>query len=104
MMLGMEAYRMLGYANNKSGDNDAACKALAEAVTISRQIPEHIIKFTTFAGVIELLFQVNNMKYISNQEVQDAAWFVYGDDWITEIKNWKNPHYEQQNDPTKAMM
>ncbi|MEJ7736625.1 MAG: hypothetical protein WKF97_04290 [Chitinophagaceae bacterium] len=104
MMLAMEAYRMSGYANDKLGDNDAACKALAEAVAISRQIPEHIIKFTTFAGVIELLFQINNLKYISNQEVQDAAWFVYGDDWMTEIKNWKNPHYEQQNDPTKAMM
>lgn len=104
MMLAMEAYRMSGYANDKSGDNDAACKALVEALTISRQIPEHIIKFTTFAGVIELLFQINNLKYISNQEVQDAAWFVYGDDWMTEIKNWKNPRYEQQDDPTKAMM
>jgi tetratricopeptide (TPR) repeat protein len=104
MMLAMEAYRMSGYANNKLGDDDAACKALAEAVSISKQIPEHIIKFTTFAGVIELLFQINNLKYISNQEVQDAAWFVYGDDWIEEIKNWKNPHYEQQDDPTKAMM
>jgi tetratricopeptide (TPR) repeat protein len=104
MMLAMEAYRMSGYANNKLGDDDAACKALAEAVSISKQIPEHIIKFTTFAGVIELLFQINNLKYISNQEVQDAAWFVYGDDWMKEIKNWKEPHYEQQDDPTKAMM
>lgn len=103
-MLAMEAYRMVGYAANKLGNNDTACKALVEAIAISRKIPEPVIKSTTFAGVIELLFQINNLKYISNEEVQEAAWAVYGDDWITEIKNWKNPHYEQQNDPTKAMM
>jgi hypothetical protein len=104
MMLAMEAYRMIGYANNKWGNNDAACKALAEAVAVSKQIPEHVIKFTTFAGVIELLFQINNLKYISNQDLEDAAWYVYGDDWASEIKNWKNPHYEQQDDPAMAMM
>ena len=104
IILAMEAFRMIGYANNKSGNNDAACKALAEAVAISRQIPEHVIKFTTFAGVIEMLFEINNLKYISNQAVEDAAFFIYGDEWKEEIRNWKNPHYEQQDDPAKAMM
>jgi hypothetical protein len=103
MILALEAYRMIGFANNKSGNNDAACKALAEAVVISRQIPEHVIKYTTFAGVIEMLLEINNLKYISNQDVEDAAFFVYGDEWLTEIRNWKQPHYEQQNDPVKAM-
>ncbi|MEO6916340.1 MAG: hypothetical protein ABI151_12390, partial [Chitinophagaceae bacterium] len=82
MMLAMEAHRMIGYANHKSGNTDAACKALVDALTVSKNIPEHIIRSTTFAGVIELLFQINNLKYISNQQVQDAAWFVYGDDWM----------------------
>jgi tetratricopeptide (TPR) repeat protein len=104
LMLAMEAKRMIGYATNKYGKRDAACQALAEAVAISRKIPEHTLKATTFAGVIELLIEINNFKYISNEEVQDAAWFVYGDDWIKEVKNWKNPHYEQQDDPAKAMM
>ena len=104
MILALEAYRMMGFAYCKSGNNDAACKALAQAVKISWQIPEHVIKFTTFAGVIEMLLQINNLKYISNQEIEDAAFFVFGDEWVTEIRNWKHPHYEQQNDPVKAMM
>jgi hypothetical protein len=104
MILAMEAYRMIGHANNKYGNNDAACKALAQAVEVSRQIPQHIIKFTTFAGIIEMLLEINNFKHISKEEVEDAAWFVYGDDWMKEIINWKKPRYEQVNDPTKAMM
>lgn len=103
-MLAMEAYRMTGVANYKTGNRDAACKALSEAVIISQQIPQHVIRFTTFAGVVELLFQINNFKYISNEEIEDVAYKVYGDAWAEEIRNWKKPNYEPVNEPEKAMM
>lgn len=103
-MLAMEAYRMTGVACNKTGNRDAACKALSEAIAISRQIPQHVIKFTTFAGVVELLFRINNFKYIGNEEVEEAAWNAYGENWADEIRNWKKPNYEPVNDPEKAMM
>ncbi len=103
-MLAMEAYRMMGYANNKSGNNDAACLALVTALDISQQIPEHMIKFTTFAAIIDQLFAINNLKYISNEEIEEEAKAVYGDNWVQEIKNWKNPQFEPSDDPAKAMM
>lgn len=104
IILAMEAYRMSGYANNKNGNNDAACKALAEGLYFAKQIPAHITKFTTFPGITELLLQINNMKYVSNEEVQEIAESIYGKDWLKEITNWKNPHYEQLTDPTKVMI
>jgi tetratricopeptide (TPR) repeat protein len=104
IILALEAYRMMGFCNKSAGNTDAACKALADAVNISRQIPPHIIKFTTFAGVIEMLFEINNSKYISQEQVQEAAEDVYGEDWLTEIRNWKNPQYEPVTDPAKVIV
>lgn len=103
-MLAMEAYRMLGVARHKTGNRDEACKALVEAVDIGEQIPPYIIRFTTFAGVIELLFKINNFNYISNEEIEDTAFSAFGENWVEEIRNWKKPHYEPANDPAKAMM
>lgn len=104
IILAMEAYRMTGYGNHKYGDISAACKALAAAVEASRQIPPHIIKFTTFAGVIELLLEINNQQYINREAVEAAAEAVYGKDWIQEVMNWKSPHYEQVTDPSKTIV
>lgn len=103
-MLAMEAFRMLGVAHHKTGNRDEACKALVEAIDIGEQIPQHIIKFTTFAGVIELLFKINNFNYISNEEIEEVAFSAFGENWAEEIRNWKKPHYEPVNDPAKAMM
>ncbi len=103
VILAMEAYRMLGYSYDKAGNNDAACKALETAIQLSLQLPVHIVKFTTFAGVVELLLKINNLKYISQQEVEETAEDVYGKDWLKEIMNWKNPHYEQVTDPSKVV-
>jgi hypothetical protein len=103
-MLAMEACRMLGVSWYKAGNRDAACKALVEAMLIGEQIPPHLIKFTTFAGVIELLFKINNLNYISNEEIEEAAYSAFGENWAEEIRNWKKPHYEPVNDPAKAMM
>ena len=103
VILAMEATRMVGYCNIKYGNKDAACKALAEALEVAKQIPPHTIKYTTLPGVLELLLQFNNQKYISQQDVEGVAASIYGNDWMKEIMNWKNPHYEQVTDPIKVM-
>ncbi|MEO8961914.1 MAG: hypothetical protein ABI325_08540 [Ginsengibacter sp.] len=103
LVLGMEAYRMMGYCYDKAGNKDAACNALTEALCVSGTISQNMIKYTTFGGVIEHLLQINNQKYISNEDIGDIAGEVYGDDWVTEIKNWKNPNYDQVNEPEKAI-
>lgn len=103
-ILSMEAYRMMGYCNNKSGNTDEACKSLVDALNISCDIPVHIVKFTTFAGIIDLLLKINNSKYISNMEIADEAEAVYGEDWLEEIKNWNNPHFDQVDDPSKVVV
>jgi tetratricopeptide (TPR) repeat protein len=103
VILAMEATRMVGYCNIKYGNKDAACKALAEALEVAKQIPAHTIKYTTLPGVLELLLQFNNQKYISQQDVEGVAASIYGNDWMKEIMNWKNPHYEQVTDPIKVM-
>ncbi len=103
MVLGMEAYRMAGYAFDKAGNRDAACNILTEALAISGTISPDMMRYTTFAGVVEHLFKINNEKYISNHDLQEIAIEVYGDDWIREIKNWKNPDYDQVSTPEKSM-
>jgi tetratricopeptide (TPR) repeat protein len=103
IILAMEAYRMMGFCHKASGNTDAACKALAEAVKASTQVPPHIARVTTFAGIIEMLFEINNAKYISHEEVQEAAEQVYGRDWVREVRNWKSPHYTPVNDPSKIV-
>jgi len=103
VILAMEAYRMTGFCYDKAGNNDAACKSLETALRLSLQIPLHLVKFTTFAGVVELLLKINNLKYISQQEVEETAEDVYGKDWFKEITNWKNPKYEEVTDPAKTV-
>jgi tetratricopeptide (TPR) repeat protein len=102
-ILGMEAYRMMGYCYDKAGNRDAACDVLTEALAVSGTISSNIIRYTTFGGVIEHLFKINNQHYISNKELSEIAKEVYGNDWLKEITNWKNPDYEQVNTPEKAM-
>jgi hypothetical protein len=104
MILAVEAQRMLGFCYNESGNTDAACKALAEAIITSKQLPAHIIQYTTFAGIIELLLKINNQKYISDLDIHQAAEAVYGAEWLKEVMNWKNPHYEPVTDPEKAVV
>lgn len=103
LVLGMEAYRMMGYCYDKAGNRDAACNALTEALSVSGTISPAMIKYTTFGGIIEHLFNINNQKYISNQDLQQIAMEVYGDNWLQEVKNWKNPNYDQVNEPEKSM-
>ena len=103
VILAMEATRMVGYCNIKYGNKDAACKALADALEVAKQIPVHTAKYTTLPGVLELLIQFNNRKYISQHEVEEVAESIYGKDWMKEIMNWKNPHYEQVTDPVIVM-
>ncbi len=104
MMLAMEAYRMTGYCYDKSGNNDAACKVLDQALRLSTRFPPHMLKLTTFPGVLELLIKINSYKYTSQQELEDAARTVYGDDWLHELANWKKPHYEAVTDPAQTVM
>jgi hypothetical protein len=102
-ILAMEACRMAAYCNRKYGDTNAACKWLAKAIECSRQLPPHIIKVTTFAGVIEMLLEINNERHISREETAEAAEAVYGKDWMREVLNWKNPTYEEVTDPSKTV-
>jgi tetratricopeptide (TPR) repeat protein len=104
MILAVEAWRMLGFCYDESGNTDEACKALSEAVSLSKQLPAHIIQYTTFAGIIELLLKINNQKYISDMEIHQAAEGVYGKEWLKEVMNWKNPHYEPVTEPEKAIV
>lgn len=103
LILGVEAYRMMGYCYDKAGNRDAACNALTEALCVSGTISPNMIKYTTFGGVIEHLFKINNQKYISNEGLSEIAAEVYGDDWAKEVKNWKNPDYEQVTEPENSM-
>jgi tetratricopeptide (TPR) repeat protein len=103
IILAMEACRMAAYCNRKFGNINAACAWLAKAVEYSRQMPAHIIKVTTFAGVIEMLLEINNEQSVSRQEVEAAAEAVYGTEWMKEILNWKNPHYEPVTDASKTI-
>lgn len=103
-ILAMEACRMAAHCNQKYGNINAACKWLAKAVECSKQVPAHIVKYTTFAGIIEMLIQINDEQYISREEVEHAAEHVYGKDWMKEILNWKKPHYEQVSDPSKVVV
>jgi tetratricopeptide (TPR) repeat protein len=104
MILALEAFRMTGYCNNEFGDGDAACKALTTALSVSKQIPAGIIKFTTFAGIIEMLMKINNLKYISLEDIEEIAFSVYGKGWHEEIKNWKNPAYKAVEDPSNVVV
>lgn len=104
IILAMEAHRIDGFCNNKYGDTNAACDSLAKAVRVSKQIPLHTVKFTTFPGIIELLLDINNSKHIKYDEIESAAKLVYGDEWMKEIENWKKPNYEKVTDPSKVIV
>lgn len=99
MVLALEAYRMVGLSYKKYGNTDAACKALTSALELSKHLPVETLRFTTFPGVVELLLGLNHSKYISQEEVEAVSRSVYGEDWMTEILNWKNPDYKPANDP-----
>src|SRR5690606_38289751 len=99
MVLALEAYRMVGLSNNKYGNTDGACKALASALQLCKHLPVETLRFSTFPGVIELLLGLNHSKYISQEEVEAVSRSVYGEDWMKEIQNWKNPNYQSVNDP-----
>lgn len=101
-IMALEAFRMAGFVNYKSGNADAAARALAAAIRMGKQLPPHTIRFTTFAGVVELLMELNHFKYISLAEVETVARSVYGDAWLQEIRNWKNPHYEPVADAARV--
>lgn len=103
-ILAMEACRMAAYCNQKYGDKNAANKWLAKAIEYSRQIPAHIIKVTTFAGILEMLIDINNEQYVTREEVESVAEEVYGKEWMKEILNWKKPHYEQVTDASKVIV
>jgi tetratricopeptide (TPR) repeat protein len=102
-ILALEAKRMIGFAHYKYGDTDAACKALASALRLCSAIPSHMIRFTTFPGIVELLLKINNRKYISDADLAQVAEQVYGPEWMKEILNWKNPHYEPVTNPAALM-
>ena len=104
VILSMEAWRMTAYANRQSGYKNAACKALAAAMKIARNIPSHILRFTTFPGVVEMLLAINNNRYIDRVEVEELATHVYGQDWMREIRSWKSPQYESVEDATKTVV
>lgn len=101
LILATEAYRMIGFSNKNYGNTDAAGKALATAMHFSKQIPVDTIRFTTFPGVVEMLLELNDFKHISHEEMETIARSVYGNEWLKEIRNWKNPHYEPVNDSPK---
>ena len=103
LILAMEAYRMIGYCYDKAGNRDAACNALTEALCISGPISPGMIRYTTFGGVVEHLFKINNQKYISNRDLQEIAAEVYCDNWLKEVQNWKNHNYEQVTEPETSM-
>jgi hypothetical protein len=102
-ILAMESYRMMGFSHQKNGNTDAACKALVKGLEFAAQIPAHIVRYTTFPGILELLLQINNQKYINQADIQQAAETVYGKEWLKEIQNWKHPRYEQVTDPAAVM-
>jgi tetratricopeptide (TPR) repeat protein len=104
VILAMEAGRMTGYCNRKFGNIDAACAAWVQALQLSRRIPVHMVKYTTFAGVLEELIGVNHEKFMSREAVEEIAMHVYGNEWMKEVLNWKNPHYEQMTDPAKTIV
>lgn len=103
-ILAMEAWRMKAFAHRKSGDADACCRALADGLAAARKIPDHLLKFTTFPGIVEMLLEVNNGKYCTRAEVEDLAMSVYGNNWMKEIRNWKSPTYEHIEDPNLTVV
>ncbi len=103
IVLAMEAWRMTGYCNRKYGDDNAAALALVKALEISKELPPHIIKVTTFPGVIELLMEISSQQHISRDEIEEAAENVYGRDWLKELMHWKQPRYAPMDDPSKTI-
>jgi hypothetical protein len=103
-ILAMEAWRMKAFAHRKAGNTDACCAALADGLAMARRIPDHLLKFTTFPGIVEVLLEVNNGKHCTRAEVEELAASVYGKDWMKEIRNWKSPTYEHIEDPTKTVV
>ena len=104
VILAMEAWRMTAFANRRCGFTDAACKALAAAMDIARSIPHHILRNTTFPGVVEMLLAMNNNRHIHRSDVEALARDVYGEDWMLEIRSWKSPQYEPVEDATKTVV
>ena len=101
VILVLEAWRMTAFANRKTGYTNAACKALAAAMKVARNIPPHILRFTTFPGIVEMLLAINNNRYIDRAEVEELAAHVYGPDWMAEIRSWKSPGFEPAEDAAK---
>ncbi|MBL0053061.1 MAG: hypothetical protein IPP29_16900 [Bacteroidetes bacterium] len=50
-----------------------------------------------------MLLDINNFKYITTNEIAEVAKDVYGDEWMKEISNWKNPKYQEYTNPEQAM-
>lgn len=96
-ILGIEACRMTAYCNLKNGDPSSACRQLAPALEIARQLPSETIQASTFAGVLEILLDSNDQKFVSDQEVEEIGCFFFGDNWMKEIRNWKNPEYAPES-------
>lgn len=101
-ILAIEAYRMAGYSYINYGDSNSASKTLAKALALSENIPAHVIKYTAFAGVLELLLQLNDTKFCSYKDVAHYGEKIYGNNWLTEIANWKNPHTKKIADSIKV--
>ena len=104
VILSMEAWRMTAWANRKSGYTNAACKALGAAMKIAGNIPPHILRCTTFPGIVEMLLEINNNRYVGRVEVEELATQVYGPDWMREVRSWKSPQYEPVEDAAKTVV
>lgn len=87
----IEAYRMSAHGFQQLGDNNGIRRQLMPALNLGKELPTEIIRSTTFAGVLKMLLDLDDLQWIREKEIEAVGLLHYGEDWVMEIRNWKNP-------------
>ena len=77
----LEAYRMAGFCAGKEGDSDEALENLYKGFQISENIDNKTLRTTTFPMLVYQLKKMDYEKYLSEQELEERAQKVLGENW-----------------------
>jgi len=89
LTMAIEAARMAGESAVKFPHNEEAIQVLATAARFGENLEPKMAAATTYPGAIDILLQTNHAPYISIDELNRIVGGLFGDDWVTKVKNWK---------------
>ncbi|OLY94440.1 hypothetical protein SAMN05444008_10142 [Cnuella takakiae] len=89
MPLAIESCRMAGQCAFKEGLRNEGLSLLAKGVRLGFELSTEVAKGSTYAALLHLLLSSSYQQYISLDEVDAIAGRIYGPNWLTAIRNYR---------------